>query len=436
MRTARRYLASEIYRTTTAVLLVLLGLFTFFELIDALDDLSEKFSFASMLYMQALQLPTRLYDLLPIGLLIGAVISLASLAQRNELVILRVSGVSSKRLLAMLWVITIPVMVFAALLSEIITPIAEVKTSEISLSLLGKSSNRMASGYWFREPDRAFDTSDNKPTAQAATPTTAVANSDGSSVAKQESSQALLSSEANPDVKHGAPESDYYRIINIQKLNSETEVENVRVLIYNIETNQFSRMLQAAKGTLKDGKLTLPNTLEVTSLIDIDKTLSNPDMPVENVSSRLRHKEVVLATSLSNERLIATELQPDRMSTVALLDYIDYLDTNHLQTNRHVVALWRKGSYPFTLLVMITLAAPIGFVQIRKGGVGAKIFLGILIGIVFFMINQLALNVGMLNNLPPWMTALLPNIVALLLAFAALFLMELRAKPKQFIHAK
>lgn len=384
MRTARRYLASEIYRTTTAVLLVLLGLFTFFELIDALDDLSEKFSFLSMLYMQALQLPTRLYDLLPIGLLIGAVISLASLAQRNELVILRVSGVSSKRLLAMLWVITIPVMIFAALLSEVITPLAEVKTSEISLSLLGKSSNRMNSGYWFREPES----------------------------------------------------ENHYRIINIQKLNSETEVENVRVLIYNIKTNQFSRMLQAAKGTLNEGKLILPNTLEVKSLIDIEKTLSNPDMPLENVSKRVHHKEVVLTTSLSNDRLIATELQPDRMSTVALLDYIDYLDTNHLQTNRHIVALWRKGSYPFTLLVMITLAAPIGFVQIRKGGVGAKIFLGILIGIVFFMINQLALNVGMLNNLPPWLTALLPNIIALLLAFAALFLMELRAKPKQFIHAK
>lgn len=384
MRTARRYLASEIYRTTTAVLLVLLGLFTFFELIDALDDLSEKFSLMTMLYMQALQLPTRLYDLLPIGLLIGAVISLAGLAQRNELVILRVSGVSSKKLLFMLWLITIPIMIFATILSEFITPIAEVKSSEISLTALSKSSGKMSSGYWFREPDS----------------------------------------------------KDNYRIINIQNLESDTEVSHVHVIVYNIKTNQFVRTLQAEKGTLQDGKLTLTNALEVSSLIDVEHTLGDPDSPVENVSRRKQLKDVVITTSLSNKRLMATELQPDRMSTVALLDYIDYLDTNHLQTNRHVVALWRKGSYPFTLLVMITLAAPIGFVQIRKGGVGAKIFLGILIGITFFMINQLALNVGMLNNLPPWLTALFPNIVALLLAFVALYLMELRAKPKQFIHAK
>lgn len=48
------------------------------------------------------------------------------------------------------------------------------------------------------------------------------------------------------------------------------------------------------------------------------------------------------------------------------------------------VALWRKIVYPFTLLLLwITLAAPISFMQTRKGGAGLKIFGGILIGVVF-----------------------------------------------------
>src|SRR3546814_12614432 len=105
MRTARRYLASEIYRSCAVVLLALVGLFTFFALIDDLDNISAKFSLANLLYLQALAIPTRLYDLLPIGLLIGAILALAGLAQRNELVILRVSGVSGMKLLAMLWTI-------------------------------------------------------------------------------------------------------------------------------------------------------------------------------------------------------------------------------------------------------------------------------------------------------------------------------------------
>jgi lipopolysaccharide export system permease protein len=83
-------------------------------------------------------------------------------------------------------------------------------------------------------------------------------------------------------------------------------------------------------------------------------------------------------------------------------------------------------AYPFTLLVMLTIAAPISFMQTRRGGVGAKVFLGILLGTGFFMINQLALNVSLLFNWPPVVTALLPNIGAMTLALTAVFMMENR----------
>ena len=60
-------------------------------------------------------------------------------------------------------------------------------------------------------------------------------------------------------------------------------------------------------------------------------------------------------------------------------DYIDYLNRNQLQADRQIVAIWRKLAYPFTLIVMLTIAAPISFMQTRRGGVGAKVFLGILL---------------------------------------------------------
>ncbi|MFA7624009.1 MAG: LptF/LptG family permease, partial [Pusillimonas sp.] len=110
-----------------------------------------------------------------------------------------------------------------------------------------------------------------------------------------------------------------------------------------------------------------------------------------------------------------------------------YLEANNLQTGREVVALWRKLAYPFTLLVMITIAAPVGFMQTRRGGVGSKVFAGILLGVGFFMINQLALNVGMLGKWAPWVTALVPNIGALLLALGALVLMENQHNVRRFL---
>ena len=150
MRTARRYIAREIYRSTSVVLIALLGLFTFFTLVDELDTVGDKFPLTALFYLQLLSVPTRLYDLLPIGVLIGAILALSGLAQRNELVILRVSGVSGFGLLKMLWTVSLPIIFGALILSEFLTPMAEIKSSETNLLMRGTvEGGRLASGYWF-----------------------------------------------------------------------------------------------------------------------------------------------------------------------------------------------------------------------------------------------------------------------------------------------
>jgi len=129
-------------------------------------------------------------------------------------------------------------------------------------------------------------------------------------------------------------------------------------------------------------------------------------------------------------------LTPERMSILNLADYIRYLADNNLQTERQVVALWRKIAYPFTLFVMMTIAAPVAFMQTRRGGVGSKVFIGILLGVGFFMANQLALNVGMLSRWAPWVTALVPNLGALAMALSALLLMENQHRVRRFIQTR
>ncbi|NLC37151.1 MAG: LPS export ABC transporter permease LptG [Alcaligenaceae bacterium] len=384
MRTARRYLAKEIYRSSSVVLVALLGLFTFFALIEELDKVGSQFTLLNLFYMQALALPTYLYDLLPIGVLIGSVLALAGLAQRNELVILRVSGISGLKLLGMLWLVTIPWVMGAFLLSEVITPAAELKASQVSLDLLGRAEGgRMSSGYWFKETD-----------AQGGT-----------------------------------------RIINIAQLNADGAVS--QITLYEFRAGQeLSSMSQAASGLFANGTLLLKDVTETI----IDETsvqaLADASPPSEPVTRIERQAERVLNTTLTPERLIARVLTPERMSILDLADYIRYLSDNNLQTDRQVVALWRKVAYPFTLFVMMTIAAPIAFMQTRKGGVGSKVFIGILLGVGFFMGNQLALNVGMLSRWAPWVTALVPNLAALAIAFGALLLMENQHGVRRFIQTR
>jgi lipopolysaccharide export system permease protein len=139
----------------------------------------------------------------------------------------------------------------------------------------------------------------------------------------------------------------------------------------------------------------------------------------------------MMQTSLTPGRIAAKIATPERMSLLALWDYIGYLQSNQLDADRQIVAVWRKLAYPFTLIVMLTIAAPVSYMQTRAGGVGAKMFIGILVGTSFFMISQLTLNVGTLYRWPPIVTALLPSTIVFLLALGTVLLMERRRGPKE-----
>lgn len=374
MRIVQRYLATEIYRSSAIVLMALMGLFTFFNLIDELDRLSATFTVTNLLYLEALSLPTQLYELLPIGLLIGSILALAGLAQRNELVILRVSGISGIKLLMMLWLTAIPLMILALLLSEQIAPRAEIQANEASLEILGRAGGgRLSSGYWFREK---------------------------------------------------TPEGEV-RIINIKRLQSQGQVRDIIVYVLDKHLN-LSSLTQASHGVLRDKSLNLYQSVTTSIHPEAAGFLDTTIPPSEPLVKTAQLEEVSLPTTLTAERLLARILTPERMAAADLIDYISYLEENQLQTSRQVVALWRKFAYPFSLLVMMTIAAPIGFMQTRRGGVGTKIFAGILIGVGFFMLNQLTLNLGMLSQWPPWVTALLPTLSALILSLAALLFLENR----------
>lgn len=374
MRTARRYIAREVYRSTLVVLLALVGLFMFFALIEGLDKVGKHLTLVQLITLQLFDLPNHLYELLPIGLLIGAVLALAGLAQRNELTILRASGVSGLRLLAALWLITLPLMAGAWVLSEYITPAAEMHGSEARLSLLGRTDGgRMASGYWFKEND-----------AQG-----------------------------------------YPRIINIHRLEGRGRAQGVELYEFG-PGNTLRARVKAASGQFVDGRLILQDLHTLQILPNSATALADAQAPAVPMATQTQQASREIVTTLTPERLMARVLTPERMAITDLLDYIHYLEKNHLQSDRQEIALWRKIAYPFTLLVMVTIATPVGFMHSRRGGVGPKVFAGIILGVLFFMANQLALNAGMLGNWPPWATALVPNLLALVCGLAVLLGMEYR----------
>jgi len=73
---------------------------------------------------------------------------------------------------------------------------------------------------------------------------------------------------------------------------------------------------------------------------------------------------------------------------------------------------------------MMALALPFAYLHVRSGGISLKIFSGIMIGMVFYLINSLFSHLGMLNTWPPVITALVPSLLFMGLAVLGLRYVE------------
>ena len=96
MKIYRRYLLREV---SAAILLVLAGfltLFGFFDMIAEVKSVGETgYQLHHAAAYVALRMPGRIYELMPIAVLIGTLYALSTLARHSEITVLRASGMSA-----------------------------------------------------------------------------------------------------------------------------------------------------------------------------------------------------------------------------------------------------------------------------------------------------------------------------------------------------
>lgn len=136
--------------------------------------------------------------------------------------------------------------------------------------------------------------------------------------------------------------------------------------------------------------------------------------------------ELQWKSELTPEMMSVVMVVPERMALRSLWPYIRHLKENNQKTGRHEVALWKKLAYPFASIVMMCLALPFALAHHRSGAVGAKVLLGVLIGMGFHLLNGLFTNLGIINDWPPALSALGPSLLFLLLTAFMLWLAERR----------
>jgi len=124
-------------------------------------------------------------------------------------------------------------------------------------------------------------------------------------------------------------------------------------------------------------------------------------------------------SSLGPEVLDVVVLDPEMLSMAELWTYIGYLERNALESERYRLAFWLKVVTPLATLTMLLLTIPLVFGSLRSVGAGQRIFIGVMIGVVFYLANRVLNHMGVVYGLPPALSALLPTLVFLAIALVA-----------------
>ncbi len=206
---------------------------------------------------------------------------------------------------------------------------------------------------------------------------------------------------------------DGLSFINVRNVMPDGGLRGVRV--YAFDENYQLRSLSEAE----QGSYLPPNRWRLTN---VAQTLYTAD----NRTVLAHHDELIWQSALNPEILSVLLVMPERMSLITLFQYVRHLSENHQKTERYEIALWKKLVYPLAILVMMALAVPFAYAHDRLSPVSAKVFAGVMLGILFHMLNGMFSHLGVINNWRPLTAAVIPSVMFLLAAGSMLWWVERR----------
>jgi len=230
--------------------------------------------------------------------------------------------------------------------------------------------------------------------------------------AAQQVRMRALSAAIGQDLRSGLWFKDERSFINVREAREANRLIGVR--IYEFDAGyRLDSITSAARGEYLEGG--------AWRLSDVVQTRFTAEGP-----RTTQHEQTRWLTAVTPELISVLVVAPERMSAWSLYRYTQHLAGNRQKTGRYEIALWKKLFYPIATLVMMALALPFAYMQARSGMVGLKVFLGIMLGIFFHMLNGLFSHVGLLQNWPPFAAAALPGAAFFLAAVLMMWWVERR----------
>ena len=160
MKIVDRYIGRNVIAATLTVLLVLLAIFAFFAFIDELEEIGRgSYTLGGAAVVVLLGLPGLAYELFPVAALIGALLGLGGMMERNEIAVVRAAGVSKLRVIGSVMKTGLVFVTAAVLIGELVFPIAEQKAREVRTLAISDRTASTTSTFARSFPARNFATS-------------------------------------------------------------------------------------------------------------------------------------------------------------------------------------------------------------------------------------------------------------------------------------
>lgn len=196
-------------------------------------------------------------------------------------------------------------------------------------------------------------------------------------------------------------------LIHIDKIWSAAKVDGLTVYEVNVDEGGISRILSAESATRQEQAWLLQGV--------VDKHIKRSGVTIE------QHAVLQLDNLLPENILSIATVQPEQLAAKELAQYIEHQKQNSLSSERFELEYWKHFTTPLSTLVMLILAAPLVFGFQRNAGAGQRIFIGILIGIAYLLLDRIISSTGLVYGLSSFWSAVVP-----LLLFASIGLVLLR----------
>ncbi|MEW8508196.1 MAG: LPS export ABC transporter permease LptG [Candidatus Thiodiazotropha sp.] len=201
--------------------------------------------------------------------------------------------------------------------------------------------------------------------------------------------------------RYGFWSRDGNTFINIRQILPNSELADISIYEYG-EDGHLLRAIHAQRGSHQSQGWVIQDVEQSEFAGSAVSVTSTPEQPWQ--------------AQLDPSALDVLTVKPHMLAAWDLWRYIGYLQQNGQASINYEVAFWGKVTTPLVTMVMLFLSIPFVFGSLRSAGVGQRIFVGAMLGIVFYLLNRAFSYMAVVYSMNALVASFFPLLLFMMLA--------------------